>query len=72
VNWSLRFTPNAITLSSRYIYENLGLLASRNRGAQLATGDVVPFIDEDAIAAGGRMTPERVAGEPSFLPEELY
>ena len=30
--------------------ENLGLLASRNRGAELATGDVVAFIDDDAIA----------------------
>ncbi|MGM0717762.1 MAG: glucosyl-dolichyl phosphate glucuronosyltransferase [Halobacteriota archaeon] len=30
--------------------ENLGLLASRNRGAELATGDVVAFIDDDAVA----------------------
>ncbi|RLM70771.1 glycosyltransferase family 2 protein [Halorubrum sp. Atlit-8R] len=71
--------------------ENLGLLASRNRGAELVSGDVVAFIDddavadetwaarlvrayeeEDAIAAGGRMTPEWVAGKPSFLPEEFY
>ncbi|MDB2244333.1 glucosyl-dolichyl phosphate glucuronosyltransferase [Halorubrum ezzemoulense] len=71
--------------------ENLGLLASRNRGAELATGDVVAFIDddavadevwaerlvrayeeEDAIAAGGKMTPEWIAGKPSFLPKEFY
>ena len=71
--------------------ENLGLLASRNRGAELATGDVVAFIDDDAIAdeewieylvrayegesaiaAGGKMVPEWVAGKPSFLPEEFY
>ena len=71
--------------------ENVGLLASRNRGAELASGDVVAFIDddavadeawaerlvrvyeeEDAIAAGGKMTPEWVAGKPSFLPEEFY
>jgi glycosyltransferase involved in cell wall biosynthesis len=71
--------------------ENVGLLASRNRGAELATGDVVAFIDddaiadeawverlvrayeeEDAIAAGGKMTPEWVAGKSSFLPEEFY
>jgi len=71
--------------------ENVGLLESRNRGAELATGDVVAFIDddaiadeewverlvrayeeEDAIAAGGKMTPEWVAGKPSFLPEEFY
>ncbi|KOX96007.1 glucosyl-dolichyl phosphate glucuronosyltransferase [Halorubrum tropicale] len=71
--------------------ENLGLLASRNRGAELATGDVVAFIDDDAvadevwaerlvraydeenaIAAGGKMTPEWIAGKPSFLPKEFY
>ena len=71
--------------------ENIGLLESRNRGAEIATGDVVAFIDddavadeqwigrliqayeaEDAIAAGGKMTPEWVAGKPSFLPEEFY
>jgi len=28
--------------------------------------------DEEAIAAGGRMTPLWVAGKPSFLPEEFY
>ncbi|ELZ40271.1 glycosyl transferase family 2 [Halorubrum californiense DSM 19288] len=71
--------------------ENLGLLASRNCGAELASGDVVAFIDDDAvaderwaerlirayeegdaIAAGGKMIPEWVAGKPSFLPEEFY
>jgi glycosyltransferase involved in cell wall biosynthesis len=71
--------------------ENLGLLESRNVGAELATGDVVAFIDDDAIAderwvealvasyeerdavaVGGKMTPEWVAGEPGFLPEEYY
>jgi GT2 family glycosyltransferase len=57
----------------------------------LASGDVVAFIDddavadevwaerlvrayeeEDAIAAGGKMTPDWIAGKPSFLPEEFY
>ncbi len=71
--------------------ENVGLLESRNRGAEIATGDVVSFIDddavaddqwierlvraydeEDAIAAGGKMTPKWIAGKPSFLPEEFY
>jgi len=71
--------------------ENVGLLRSRNRGAEHATGDVVAFIDddavadetwverlvsayeeEDAIAAGGKMTPIWVAGEPAYLPEEFY
>ncbi|GGN23766.1 glucosyl-dolichyl phosphate glucuronosyltransferase [Halarchaeum nitratireducens] len=31
--------------------ENEGLLVSRNRGAEHATGDVVAFIDADAVAA---------------------
>ena len=71
--------------------ENVGLLASRNNGAAVATGDVVAFIDddaiadtewvaqlveayeyEDALAAGGKMTPAWVAGRPGFLPEEFY
>jgi glycosyltransferase involved in cell wall biosynthesis len=30
--------------------ENLGLLGARNAGAEAATGDVVAFIDDDAIA----------------------
>ncbi|ELZ13889.1 glycosyltransferase [Halovivax asiaticus JCM 14624] len=30
--------------------ENQGLLRSRNRGAELATGDVVAFLDDDAVA----------------------
>jgi len=30
--------------------ENVGLLESRNRGAEAASGDVVAFIDDDAIA----------------------
>lgn len=30
--------------------ENVGLLESRNNGAEAATGDVVAFIDDDAIA----------------------
>lgn len=71
--------------------ENLGLLESRNTGAELASGEVVAFIDddaradsewvaelvesyerEDALAVGGKMTPEWVAGKPEFLPEEFY
>ncbi|WP_436924261.1 glucosyl-dolichyl phosphate glucuronosyltransferase [Halosimplex amylolyticum] len=71
--------------------ENRGLLVSRNNGAEVASGDVVAFIDDDAvahpawierlvaaydeydaIAAGGRMDPIWVDGEPRFLPEEHY
>jgi len=71
--------------------ENVGLLESRNTGVKLANGDVVAFIDDDAIAdeqwieelvrtyertdaiaAGGKMIPDWVAGKPSFLPAEFY
>lgn len=78
--------------------ENRGLLTARNTGANVADGDVVAFLDDDAVAdehwlaelvaaydeddaraddgrvlaAGGRMVPAWVAGEPGFLPEEFY
>jgi glucosyl-dolichyl phosphate glucuronosyltransferase len=71
--------------------ENRGLLESRNLGAGLASGEVVAFLDDDAVpdpdwlavldaiyertdalAAGGIMTPEWVAGRPGFLPAEFY
>ncbi|EMA37968.1 glucosyl-dolichyl phosphate glucuronosyltransferase [Halococcus hamelinensis] len=71
--------------------ENRGLLESRNTGAEVAAGDVVAFLDDDAradpewiarlvaayetrgaLAVGGRMTPEWVAGRPTFLPAEFY
>jgi len=32
--------------------ENVGLLGARNAGAEAATGDVVAFIDDDAVADG--------------------
>ena len=70
---------------------NRGLLESRNTGAELASGDVVAFTDDDvridpdwvaelvaayertdALAVGGRMTPEWVAGRPAFLPAEFF
>jgi len=70
---------------------NVGLLKSRNNGAEAASGDVVAFVDddaiadeewvaqlveayeyEDALAAGGKMTPLWVTGKPGFLPEEFY
>jgi glycosyltransferase involved in cell wall biosynthesis len=71
--------------------ENVGISAARNHGIELATGDVIAQIDDDAIAdpdwvaelvsvyqetdavaVGGKMTPEWVAGKPEFLPEEFY
>ena len=70
---------------------NVGLLESRNTGAELASGDVVAFIDDDAVAdeewvaelvrgyeeqdalaVGGKMVGDWVAGQPSFLPKEFY
>ena len=67
-----------------------GVSVSRTRGAELAGGDVVAFIDDDAIAesdwverlvrayeeydaiaVGGRMAGEWLAGRPWFLPEEF-
>lgn len=69
---------------------NRGVSYSRTKGAELASGDVVAFIDDDAIAepdwiiqlvevyestdalaVGGRMTGEWLAGRPWFLPEEF-
>ncbi len=41
--------------------ENVGLLESRNNGAEVATGDVVAFTDDDAIA-DERWVAELVAG----------
>ena len=71
--------------------ENRGLSFSRTKGVELSSGEVIAFIDDDAIAkpdwietivdgyeqtdaiaVGGRMVPEWVAGRPSFLPEEFY
>ena len=71
--------------------ENRGLSFSRTKGVELSSGDVIAFLDDDAIAepdwvealvdgyeqteaiaVGGRMVPEWVAGKPSFLPEEFY
>jgi len=69
---------------------NRGLSYSRTKGVERATGDVIAFIDDDAvanpdwieqlvrgyeetdaIAVGGRMVPEWVAGRPPHLPEEF-
>ncbi|WP_136689661.1 glucosyl-dolichyl phosphate glucuronosyltransferase [Halorhabdus amylolytica] len=71
--------------------ENQGLLKARNAGAEAASGEVVAFLDDDAIAApdwierlvrgyeeknalavGGKMVPQWVAGKPDYLPEEFY
>ncbi|MGQ4554931.1 glycosyltransferase [Halobellus sp. GM3] len=70
---------------------NRGLSRSRNAGIDRSTGEIVAFLDDDAvarsdwietlvdtyerrdaIAAGGRMAPRWVAGEPSWLPPEFY
>ena len=71
--------------------ENRGLSFSRTKGVELSSGEVIAFLDDDAIAepewietlihgyeqtdaiaVGGRMVPEWVAGRPSFFPEEFY
>ena len=71
--------------------ENVGLSESRNRGVKHASGDVIAFLDDDAvaderwieelvsvyeersaIAVGGKMIAQWVAGKPSFLPVEFY
>ena len=71
--------------------ENRGISYSRTKGAELASGDLVAFLDDDAIATpewietlvetyestdayvvGGRLSPQWVTREPSFLPEEFY
>ncbi|RKD98061.1 glucosyl-dolichyl phosphate glucuronosyltransferase [Halopiger aswanensis] len=71
--------------------ENQGISYSRTKGGEIASGDVVAFIDDDAtahptwieelvdvydetdaLAVGGRMAPDWVAGRPKFLPEEFY
>lgn len=70
--------------------ENRGLSYSRSRGVEEASGDVIAFLDDDAVASpdwvaqlvaayeqtdaiavGGRMVPDWVAGRPSHLPEEF-
>ena len=71
--------------------DNRGVSYSRTRGAELASGDVVAFIDDDAvastdwvaelvrvyeetdaIAAGGRLEGDWLAGEPWYLPAEFH
>ncbi len=70
--------------------ENRGLSYSRTRGVERASGDIIAFLDDDAVAAadwveqllvgyeetdalavGGRMVPDWVAGRPTHLPEEF-
>ena len=70
--------------------ENRGVSYSRTKGAEIATGEVVAFIDDDAVAdpnwvselvrgyeemdalaVGGRMAGNWLAGRPWFLPAEF-
>ncbi len=71
--------------------QNRGLSYSRTRGVERASGEVIAFLDDDAvataewvsqlvdgyeqtdaIAVGGRMVADWVAGKPSHLPAEFY
>jgi glycosyltransferase involved in cell wall biosynthesis len=70
---------------------NQGLSYSRTKGVEASSGEVIAFMDDDAvayedwvaelvrgyeetdaIAVGGKMVPEWVAGEPAHIPEEFY
>lgn len=70
---------------------NRGLSYGRNKGVDLASGDIVAFLDDDAVpaddwianlieiyerrdavAVGGKMVPEWIAGQPEWLPAEFY
>jgi glycosyltransferase involved in cell wall biosynthesis len=71
--------------------EHVGNLESINKGVELASGEVVANIDDDAtaderwveqlvssyeeqdaLAVGGRIEPDWVAGEAKHIPEEFY
>ena len=71
--------------------ENVGNLESVNKGVEIATGDIVANMDDDAtadedwvdelvsayqekdaLAVGGRIKPDWVAGEAKYIPEEFY
>jgi glycosyltransferase involved in cell wall biosynthesis len=71
--------------------QNVGNLQSINNGIELADGEIIANIDddataapdwieklvtayeeEDALAAGGRIEPDWVAGQADYIPEEFY
>lgn len=70
---------------------NQGLSQSRNTGVNISTGEIIAFLDDDAVAeetwieelvrtyrrrdalaAGGKMVPQWIAGKPHYLPAEFY
>jgi glycosyltransferase involved in cell wall biosynthesis len=86
-----RIVENYDSLTVHLNNENVGLSESRNRGVEHSSGDIIAFLDDDAvaderwieelvsvyesrdaIAVGGKMVGQWVAGKPSFLPEEFY
>jgi glycosyltransferase involved in cell wall biosynthesis len=86
-----RIVENNDSLTVHLNNENVGLSESRNRGIEHSSGDVIAFLDDDAvaderwieelvsvyrsrdaIAVGGKMVGQWVAGKPSFLPQEFY
>jgi glycosyltransferase involved in cell wall biosynthesis len=71
--------------------ENVGNLESINNGVEIASGDIIANIDDDAtaderwieelvttyekqdaLAVGGRLEPDWVAGEANYIPAEFY
>ena len=86
-----RIVENNDSLTVHLNNENVGLSESRNRGIEHSSGDVIAFLDDDAvaderwieelvsvyknrdaIAVGGKMVGQWVAGKPLFLPQEFY
>jgi glycosyltransferase involved in cell wall biosynthesis len=70
---------------------NQGLSQSRNTGVNISTGEIIAFLDDDAVAeetwieelvrtyrrrdalaVGGKMVPQWIAGKPDYLPAEFY